>query len=429
MSKKILRIINRFNLGGPTYNAAYLSKYLKPEFDTLLVGGHKDNSEDSSKFILDDLDLSPKVISEMRRDINFANDRKAYLKLKRIIKAYKPDIVHTHASKAGAIGRRAAINMNVPVKVHTFHGHVFHSYFNKLKTGVFKRIEKYLASRSDQIIAISDKQKHELVEKHGICDESKVSVIPLGFDLKRFRNAMDKKRHIFRLKFNIKDDEIAIGIIGRLVPVKDHRLFLESLNKIKDRTDKKIRAFIIGDGEERSNLMEMADNLGLNYLEASKYNGFEYHSSQMNGKDNKNTSNPILTFTSWQKEIDVVNAGVDIIALTSKNEGTPVSLIEAQAANNPIVSTNVGGVENIVKPKKTALLSENGDSDKFAENLLELIENNELRKEMSKNGWYYVKDKYNVDRLVDDMSDLYNKLLHQYYKKNSPLLHQQVVDT
>ena len=141
---RVLRILNRFNLGGPTYNAAYLSKYMEPEFETKLVGGAKDETEDSSQHILEELSLEPTIVPEMRREVDPVSDRVAYKKIKQLIKDFKPDIVHTHASKAGAIGRFAAKDMKVPVIVHTFHGHVFHSYFNSLKTNLYKNIERYL---------------------------------------------------------------------------------------------------------------------------------------------------------------------------------------------------------------------------------------------------------------------------------------------
>ena len=157
--KKVLRIINRFNLGGPTYNAAYLTKYLSSDYETLLVGGQHDESEASSSHILEDLNLNPIIIPEMRREINFKNDRIAYQKIKNIINEFKPDIVHTHASKAGAIGRIAANKAGVKQIYHTFHGHVFHSYFGKAKTTFYKNLERYLAKKSTKIIAISEKNK------------------------------------------------------------------------------------------------------------------------------------------------------------------------------------------------------------------------------------------------------------------------------
>jgi len=394
---KILRIINRFNLGGPTYNAAYLSRYMPPEFETLLVGGEKDDSEDSSEFIVKNLGLDPIIIPEMKREIDLKSDFEAYRKMVKIIEDFKPDIVHTHASKAGTIGRLAAANMKVPVIIHTFHGHVFHSYFGKMKTVMYKNIERNLARRSSTIIAISEKQKTELCLIHRICKPEKIRVVPLGFDLSRFTENMQDKRSTFRLRYNIADDEIAIGIIGRLVPIKNHKLFIEASKILLEKTQQKIRLFIIGDGEDRLNIESMARKAEIQFIDAM-------------------TSNAIapLTFTSWIQEIDVACAGLDIIALTSLNEGTPVSLIEAQAANKPIVTTNVGGIENVVVEGITALLCHSKtDPNQFAELLLQLTENKERREEMSRAGWEHVRNKFHYTRLVRDMTELYYELLNK----------------
>ncbi len=396
---KILRIINRFNLGGPTYNVAYLSKYMSDDYETLLVGGAKDESEESSDFIVENLSLKPIIIPEMKREINFKNDYAAYKKIKKIIQEYQPDIVHTHASKAGTLGRLAAYSCGVPVIVHTFHGHVFHSYFGKLKTLFYKNIERYLARRSTAIIAISEKQKQELVEIHHICNSDKVHVIPLGFDLLKFQENTIEKRKSFRSKYNVDEDEIVIAIIGRIVPVKNHTLFLEALKIVSEKSSKKIRAFIVGDGEDRIVIESKAKELNIPFIDSTKTN-----------------NKALLTFTSWVKEIDVVLTGSDIITLTSFNEGTPVSLIEAQAANKPIVTTNVGGIEDVIKSGDTALLCKNNNITEFAEQILKLTENEQLRAEMAKNGWLHVKEKFHYARLVADMENLYRKLL-----KNNPL--------
>jgi glycosyltransferase involved in cell wall biosynthesis len=393
---RVLRIINRFNLGGPTYNVAYLTKYLEPDFETLLVGGAKDDTEDSSEFILDRLGIRPLIIPEMKREIDPLQDRAAYKKIKQIIKDFKPDIVHTHASKAGTLGRLAASACKVPVIVHTFHGHVFHSYFGALKTAFYKNIERYLARKTTTIIAISDKQKDELVNVHSICGEDKVAVIPLGFDLQRFQENTDEKRKSFRSMYNIDDDEIAIVIVGRLVPVKNHAMFLQALKIALGKTQKKVRAFIVGDGEERMNIESKARELGLDFSDAAQ-----------------NSRKALVTFTSWIKDVDRVCAGADIIALTSFNEGTPVSLIEAQAANKPIVTTNVGGIENVVIPGKTALLCGSNDAEGFASNLLRLIEDSGMRTAMGEYGWQHVRERYHFTRLTADMKALYLRLLAQ----------------
>ena len=223
---RVLRIINRFNLGGPTYNAALLTRYMPEQYETLLIGGAKEESENDSLHITSALDLNPIIIPDMSREINFKDDRRAYQKIKQLIKWFEPDIVHTHASKAGALGRLAAYHSGVDNVVHTFHGHVFHSYFNPLKTKAYIRIEKYLAKRSDAIVAISELQKDELVNTFAIAEAEKVHTIPLGFNLDPFKENVDEKRRSFRTKYKVLEDEIAIGIIGRLVPIKNHRMFI-----------------------------------------------------------------------------------------------------------------------------------------------------------------------------------------------------------
>ena len=391
---RVLRIINRFNLGGPTYNAAYLSKYLAPEFETLFVGGTIDETEGSSEFVVNNLGLKPLIIPEMRRPFNLFADHEACKRIKKIISEFKPDIIHTHASKAGALGRLTAHKMNVPVIVHTFHGHVFDAYFDKLSSFFYINVERYLAKISSKIIAISENQKNDLCKKYKICPEEKIDVIPLGFDLCRFQENIVEKRNNFRNEYHIKKNEIAIAIIGRIVPVKNHNLFLEALKYVTERTTVNIRVFIVGDGESMINVQNKAHKLGLSYTE------------------NKNESQKhLITFTSWIKEVDVVISGADIIALSSLNEGTPVSLIEAQAGNKPVVSTNVGGIENVVIPNVTALLSPNNDTVAFAENLLKVIESEKLRNKMSSKGWEFVRERFHFTRMVRDTRELYYKLL------------------
>jgi glycosyltransferase involved in cell wall biosynthesis len=391
---RVLRIINRLNLGGPTYNAANLTKYLDPEFETMLVSGMTGGTEESSEFILQKLGLHPIYIREMYRELNPFRDYKAYFRLRQIIREFRPDIVHTHAAKAGAVGRLAAAHERVPVIVHTFHGHVFHSYFGPAKTRAFLEIERYLARRTDAIVTLSDIQKEELTTQFRIAPAAKFEVIPLGFDLSRFTEDKDTKRAFFRQKYNVSDDEILISIVGRLVPVKNHTMFLKALKIVSEKTSKKIRAFIIGDGEERGNIEALATELGLSFNNADL--------AQKN----------ILTFTSWIKDIDVSNAGSDIIVLTSYNEGTPVSLIEAQASARPIVSTRVGGIANIVKEGETALLAASDDVGAFAAHLLSLIENDVLRSQMSGQGTSFVMDHFSHLRLASDMSRLYRRLLN-----------------
>lgn len=393
---KVVRIINRLNLGGPTLNVGLLTKHLSPEFSTTLIAGSPLKSEESSEFILRDLGVDYVSVPEMSREINITRDRIAYKKIKEIISDLKPDIVHTHAAKAGALGRMAAINLKVPVIVHTYHGHVFHSYFSSVKSYFFLSIERQLAKRSSAIIAISKFQKEELIHQFRLCSPEKIKVIPLGFDLGKFRTGQQEKREHFRKKYQLDDTEIAIGIIGRLVPVKNHAMFLRAIKQVLNQTTKKIRVFIIGNGEMLMQLMNQCKDLGLNYTYFPE-----------------NAIRSTITFTSWIREIDMAIAGLDIVALTSFNEGTPVSLIEAQASNKPVVTTNVGGIENVIKKNITALVSESNDDLTFAENLLALTEDETKRKNMSEQGWSYIGEMFHYKRLIDDMKQLYNQLLNR----------------
>ena len=390
---KVLRIINRFNLGGPTFNVGCLTKYLAPEFETLLVRVEKEEDEGSSTFILEQMGIKPIIIPELKRSISWKNDRIAYKKIKKIIEEFQPDIVHTHASKAGAIGRLAAHNMNVPVVVHTFHGHVFHSYFGKAKSALYTNIERWLAQKTDAIVAISPAQKKELVEIYEVAKEEKVTVIPLGFDLERFMKDTEEKRASFRRQYLIGDDELVITIIGRLAPVKNHIFFVDVLKALYEINHNKIRVFIVGDGETRTMIEEKLRSNSIDFTDF-----------------NTSPRSAAVTFTSWIKNVEYPLAGSEIVCLTSDNEGTPVSLIEAQAAGKPVVSTDVGGVIDVVT-EGCGLISPVGDVLKMAENLNYFLNNPELRVEIATKGRDSVNEKFNYTRLIKDMSQLYRSLL------------------
>ncbi len=392
---KVLRILNRLNIGGPAYNGALLTKFMEPDFDTMLLVGCIDKAEGNGDYLTSSLGIKPIIIPEMKRSINPRLDYIAYKKIVSIIKDFKPDIVHTHASKAGALGRSAAFNLQIPVIIHTFHGHVFDKYFGRFEAETYKFIERRLARKTNRIIVLSKNQQEDIVDKYKICSLNKTRIIPLGFDLQKFSENKLEKRNKFRNEYFLDEETVAIGIIGRLAPIKNHFLFLKALKDLKDNSKFRFRAFIIGDGEERQRIEEYASSISLSF-----------------------TSNPIespknnITFTSWIKDIDIALSGLDIIALTSLNEGTPVSLIEAQAAGKPIVSTNVGGIHNVVIPNETALLSDLNDNVAFSKNLLDLTNNKHLREKLSEKGYEFVKNKFHYNRLINDTKKLYFECLN-----------------
>lgn len=384
---KVLRIINRFNLGGPTYNATFLTAYLGDDFETKLIGGKHGEDEGDSTFITDKYQVEYLIVDELQREISLIRDFKAYRKIKQIIQEYQPDVVHTHASKSGFIGRLAAHKLKVPVIVHTFHGHVFHSYFGKLKTLFYKSIEKYLAKRSHAIIAISQAQKKELVELHRIANDNKFKVIPLGFDLERFKDCKSKHHDDFRKKYSLNSNEIVVSIIGRLVPVKNHKWIFDRVVEVERNTTSAFKVLIIGDGELMDDLQTYARSL------------------------EKELGKQLFIFTSWIKNVEFALGGSDVVVLGSLNEGTPVSLIEAQASGTPVLTTNVGGVRDVVEDGDTGIIVDDFNTEEFEIGLKELIEDQEKRRKMSQNGWSFVENKFGYQRLCQETGDLYKELL------------------
>jgi glycosyltransferase involved in cell wall biosynthesis len=387
---RVLRIINRFNLGGPTYNVSYLARYMDERFETMLIGGPEEAGESSSLHITESLGIKPVIIHELNRNVSVLKDLYAFFAIRKIIRQFRPHIVHTHASKAGAVGRLAAISCKVPIIVHTFHGHVFHSYFGKFKTKIFKSIERFLAKRSTAIIAISPLQKQELVTIHKICTPQQTVVIPLGFDLKRFHENREEKRKSFRNQLGLNDSTLAIGIIGRLAPVKDHRLFIDAMLNAQSVYKGSICGIIIGDGETKDELRDYMKENNIPYSE-------------------KDAQKPaFIHFAGWRTDVDVVLSGLDLVTLTSKNEGTPVSLIEAQAAGKYIISTNAGGIKDILHPDCGKV---SNTRNEFMSDLAEALAQFESLSKQAEQGINYAQQHFGYRRLVKDMEELYNRLL------------------
>lgn len=396
---KILTILNRTNIGGITFNVAYLAKFMDPAYTTEILTGYKEPSEGSSEYVFKDLGLEYTYIPGMYRAINIRKDYDAYLFIKAKIDRDQPDIVHTHAAKPGLLGRLAAHHSlgRPKVIIHTYHGNVFEGYFSPLKTRLFLIIERYLARKSDAIIAISEIQKDDLVNKYRIAPAEKVHVIRLGFDLDKFAGDSELKRIAFRRFYKIDDDEVIITITGRLTAIKNHFLFIDALKRLKTMTSLKFKAFIVGDGELLTSIMDHAVEASFDICKPGAVN-----------------YNAGIIFTSWRKDIDVINAGSDIVALTSLNEGTPVSIIEAMASQKAVVSTRVGGVEDIIVDGVYGLLSDQ-TVEGFANKLLQLVNNKKFRGALGKSGKEFVMKNFSYFRLAKETEELYQLLL----KKNT----------
>jgi len=395
MKPKVIHILNRLNIGGIVPQVINTVKLLQDDFEVILLSGMIEASEASAQHLLNGTNIKPKYIPEMQRGIDLSKDYKAYQSIKKIIEQFKPDIVHTHAAKPGAVGRLAAIRAKVPVVLHTFHGHVFHSYFGKLKSRFFLETEKWLAKNSSAVIAISQLQKREMIEDFHLCEADKMKEINYGYDLEKFYTNTFEKRQIFRQQWNLKEDELIIGIIGRVVPIKNHQLFLSAFQKVLAQFPDNVRTLIIGDGEEKNHLQQWCTEQNISFT-------------------NQPSQHAKVIFTSWIKDIEHAYAGIDVLALSSLNEGTPISLIEAQAAGLPIVTTDVGGVRDTILENENVLVVKSNDIDSFSDGLnqhiCQLKNNDAFDTDVNRR---YVLQKFGLEHMGMNIKSLYKELLNK----------------
>ncbi|MDD5680515.1 MAG: glycosyltransferase family 4 protein [Candidatus Omnitrophica bacterium] len=377
---KILRIITRMNIGGPARQAALLSSELaKKEFDCVLLTGSPSKNEGDMGYIASENGIKPLVIPAIGREINLFNDLYAFLKIYNIIQKERPMIVHTHTAKAGSIGRLAAKMAGVPVIIHTFHGHVFHGYFSAAKTRFFLAIEKLLAGVTDRIIAVSEGQKEEIKRYLSIKDSGKIIAIPLGFDLDKFTAERDESA--LRIELGIPKEVLVLGIVGRLTAIKNHNMFFLAAKEIKSlNPDKRIKFVIVGDGELKGDLVRLARSLGI-YSDC--------------------------IFTSWRKDIDALYRIMDVVSLTSLNEGTPVSIIEALASARPVVVTDVGGVRDEVEDGKSGFIVPSNDIEAFARAVTSLINDKDKRERFGKYGREFACKRHSKEQLISSIENLY----------------------
>lgn len=392
---KILRIIARLNIGGPAIHTVLLTEGLnKDKFDSLLVYGSIGRCEGNMYYYASGKNIKTYYIPELRRKINPIYDLIAFIKIYNLIRTEKPQIIHTHTAKAGMLGRLAGIVYNClePKRkakiLHTFHGHIFEGYFNKFKTKTFILIERFLIFFTIKIITVSESVKKELIDLN-ICLGEKIEVIPLGLELEKF----------FNLPF--RDNTVLnIGIIGRLVPIKNHRLFLEAAAKvIADSSKMQLRFKIIGDGELKQELEEFARKLNIsNYVD----------------------------FLGWQSNLAKIYSDLDIVALTSRNEGTPVSLIEAMASGRVVVATDVGGVKDLLgeespeslhlgqsfKVLERGIIVKSCDSNSFSSALSYILHDNRLRENIAFRARAFVRERFTKERLIRDIEILYDRILN-----------------
>jgi glycosyltransferase involved in cell wall biosynthesis len=390
---KIVRIIARLNVGGPAKHVVWLTAGLQDaNYSSLLVTGSVPAGEEDMSYFADESGVTPVYIPEMSREISL-NDAVTIWKLFRLLLRERPDIVHTHTAKAGSVGRVAGFLyrwltpgtlVGRPRRckfVHTYHGHVFHSYYGRGRTRMFLAIERLLARLvTDRLIVVSAQQGAEIGNDFRVGRAGQIKVIPLGLDLSIFADHASRRGR-FRQELKIDDETILIGIVGRLTEIKNHQMFLNSIARLKGQ--KGLRFVVIGDGSLRASLEQQARSLG---LESD------------------------VIFTGGRRDPEYFYPALDIVALTSLNEGTPLTLIEAMANARPVVATSVGGVVDLLGEGR-GICVPSGDEEAFAAALGRLAGDRQLQKELGARGLEFVNRVYRKERLIEDIKHLYDELL------------------
>lgn len=378
----VVRIIARLNIGGPALHTMHLSAGLADTHPTVLVAGNVDEGE---------ADLFDEVVArgvrvvrlpELGRRLSPWQDLVALVKLVRLLRELRPTVVHTHTAKAGTLGRIAALVARVPVRVHTFHGHVFHGYFRPAVTRAFLAVERMLARATTRVVTVSTGQARELVDEYRICPADKMRVVPLGLELDRFAPARTAHlRGELRAELGLGAEPV-VAVVGRLVPIKDHELLLRAAARVAEAGEP-FHLAVVGGGPLEPRLRELAAELGLERR---------------------------VSFLGWRRDLDRIYAGCDVVALSSRNEGTPVCLIEALAAGRAVVSTDVGGVREVLRGGELGVLVPHGDPAALADGLLSLLRDPALRERLGARGAAEAPVRFGVARLLADVRDLYNEL-------------------
>jgi glycosyltransferase involved in cell wall biosynthesis len=376
---RVLRAITRLNIGGPAIHAILLTRGLNDgvEFTSTLVAGTTSSYEGDMLDLARDKQVTPVLMPELGREISPFDDLRALARMVQVVREVRPDVMHTHMAKAGTVGRLAARICGVPLVVHTYHGHVFHSYFSPTKTRLFLTIERTLGRATTRIIVVGEGQRNEIAS-YGIAPREKLVPIRLGLELDQFLDA-ERFRGELRAALHVPATTPLIGIVARLVPIKAHEVFLLAATRIAKAVPE-ARFLVVGDGERRTELEDMASKLGLGQA---------------------------VQFLGWRRDLARVYADLDVVVLTSRNEGSPVALIEALASARAVVATSVGGVTDVVIDRETGMTVRPGDAAAVAQAVIELLADEGLRTRLAEAGRRHVYPRYDSSRLVEDVRQLY----------------------
>lgn len=380
---RVMRILTRLNVGGPAIHVSLLTAGMNDaHFASSLVVGQISETEGDMSYVARDRGIEPIIIPTLGREGALWNDLITLAQLVRLIRQMKPHIVETHTAKAGFLGRLAAAVCRVPVIIHVFHGHYFHGYFGHLKTSVFIALERLAARFSSRIVTVSDRVRDDLVAWK-IASRDKIQVIGLALDLQPFVD-MEGRQGKFRAELGCSSSTPLIASISRLVPIKNHEMFIQAMHHVV-AVNPLAQAVIVGDGECRPDLEHMVQHSGLT----------EH-----------------VRFLGWRRDLDSIYSDLDLIVLTSLNEGTPVSIIEAMTAQVPVVATSVGGVPDLLENGWLGTLVAPHDAATLAQAILRQLEEGKDNKRLALARARAI-EKYGIDRLMRDLKATYVQLLHE----------------
>lgn len=377
---KVVRIITRLNVGGPAIHVLWLNHLLdRRGYSSLLVSGRESSREGNMLALAERLSVEPISVPSLQREVSLLSDLAAIWRLTRILRRQKPQIVHTHTAKAGTLGRIAAWLARVPVRVHTHHGHTLYGYFPSWKTRLFTSVEKLLGRITTHLVTVSPQVRNDLIAA-GITSPDHITVIPLGLDLDPL--AVLDERKGFRKQLGLSPTTPLIGIVARLVPVKGHVHLLQAVRRLFEKGSQ-FAVAIVGDGE-----------LGAELRREVRKSGLEER----------------VIFAGFVEEMADVYADLDVLVLSSLNEGLPVAAIEALASGIPIVSTRVGGVPDLLDGVDSAIMVPPADPPALAHALETVLEGLPAYKEMAQKHRPRTREQFSLERLAENVDGLYRRL-------------------
>ena len=380
---KVVNVVTRLSIGGVAHHVTNLMRGLDPtQYEQQLVCGFEGAGERSMRDVIQAQGVTPILIPRLVGNPRLSiADGAAFAHILRFFRRHRPVIVHTHTSKAGLLGRLAARLTGIPIVVHTFHGLVLKGHYGRLKSSGVRAVERWLAGFSDRLITVSSEDKKDLLA-YRIAPTHKIEVIPVGLELDHFIDGRSR-RGVLHRELGLDPANRLIGIVGRIAPVKNHRLFFDAMARVLAECSTR-HVVVVGDGDLRPAMERYVREIGI----ADR-----------------------VSFLGWRYDLPQVYTDLDVVVISSNNEGTPVTAIEAMAAGRPVVATRVGGLPDVISDGETGYLVPPGNVERLASAVERVLSDGETAERLRRKARDSVRHKFVVDRLATDIDLLYRRLL------------------